>query len=240
MASPGYTEWQFNLFNSRTRTYIDDDTGVCNVLTENSPVEVTIYSNDRGTAASNPLTLTNGEARFFTADTVTAVDLSILTSASHAIFAESFAPSMHRIDVNPDLQVQQLIIPYLVVGASEVEVDTGFTISDTMLMKDCFIHVTTVATGATLNIGTSTAVTGFASGVAASTTGWPVTLLEEVLTSATIMGSLISVALTADYARKLHHRANATSGASIVYANTTSSSTAGNGYIYFTFYRLPA
>ena len=86
MAATGYTEWYFQLHNTRTRQAIDDDTGIVNVLTENSPVELTIYSDDRGTSASNPLTMTNGVARFFTADTVTACDLSILTEKSHAVF----------------------------------------------------------------------------------------------------------------------------------------------------------
>lgn len=235
----GYIEYYIQLFNTRTRAPIDDDTGICNVLTDGAPTEITLYSDANGTSQANPMTFTNGVIRFWTADTVASVDLSILTANGHSVFAESVTISQHRIDINPDSLVQQLIIPYLVVGASEVVVDTGFDIGASMLIKDCFIHCTTVATGATLDIGTSTDPDGFADGVVASTTGYPVTLLEEVLTSATIMGALISIPLTADYARKLHRRANATSGANIVYSNTTSSSTAGDGYIYFTYYRIP-
>jgi hypothetical protein len=239
MAAPGYTEWQFQLFNTRTRAAIDDDTGVCNVLTENSPVEVTIYSDDRGTSASNPLTMTNGVARFFTADTVTALDMSILTANGHAIFAESCVPSMHRIDIDPDRNPQKLIIPYLVVGASEAIVDTGFDIGANMLIKDIELDVITVGTGAVLDIGTSTDSDGFADGVAASTTGFPITLLEEALVSTSgLFGALLAMA-TGTYVRKKHWRANATSGANIVYTNTTSSSTAGHGYIYLLFDRMP-
>lgn len=239
MAAPGYTEWQISLFNTRTRTYIDDDTGVCNVLTENSPTEITIYTNDRGTSASNPITFTNGTIRFFTADTVTAVDLSILTSNSHAVFAESVAPSNQRIDINPDTIPQKLVIPYVVVGASEVIVDTGFDLAANMLVKDIELDVCTVGTGAVLDIGTSTDSDGFADGVAASVTGFPATLLEEALVSTSgLFGALLAMA-TGTYVRKKHVRANATSGANIVYTNTTISSTAGNGYIFLLFDRIP-
>lgn len=239
MAAPGYTEWTIDLFNTRTRTYIDDDAGLCNVLTENSPVEITIYSNDRGTSASNPITFTNGNIRFFTADTVTAVDLSILTSNSHAVFAESVAPSNHRIDINPDTIPQKLILPYVCVGASEAIVDTGFDLAANMLVKDVELDVCTLGTGATLDIGTSTDSDGFADGVAASATGFPLTLLEEALVSTSaLFGALLAMA-TGTYVRKKHVRANATSGANIVYTNTTSSTTAGNGYIYLLFDRIP-
>lgn len=237
MAAPGYTEWQISLFNTRTRTYIDDDTGVCNVLTENSPTEITIYTNDRGTSASNPITFTNGTIRFFTADTVTAVDLSILTSNSHAVFAESVTPSNQRIDIDPDRIHQKLCIPYIIVGASEAVVDTGFDIAANMLMLDIEVDVVTVGTGATLNVGTSTTTTGFGF-VSAATTGIPAALLEEALISGSAgFGTFFTVA-TGPYVRKKHMRANATSGANIVYGNATSSSTAGNGYIWLKFERM--
>lgn len=238
MAATGYREWYFQLFNTRTRQAIDDDSGIVNVLTENSPVEITIYSDDRGTTASNPLTFTNGVARFYTADTVTAVDLSILTATSHAVFVESFAESNHRIDIDPDRMLQKLVIPYIVVGASEAIVDTGFDLAANMLVKDIELDVCTVGTGATLDIGTSTDSDGFADGVSAATTGFPATLLEEAIVSTSGLFGALLANVTGTYVRKKHIRANATSGANIVYTNTTSSSTAGNGYIYLIFDRL--
>lgn len=239
MASPGYREWFIQLFNTRTRTYISDSTGLANVLTENSPVELTIYSDDRGTSASNPITFTSGSVRFFTADTVTALDVSILTANSHAVFCESVVESNHRVDIDPDRIPQKLVLPYLIVGASEAVVDTGFDIAANMLMKDIEVDVFAVGTGAVLTVGTSTTTTGFGF-VSAATTGIPAALLEEALVSASAgFGSLFAV-LTGPYVRKKHMRANATSGANIIYSNTTSSSTAGSGYIYLLFDRIPS
>jgi hypothetical protein len=237
--SASYTEWQFQLFNTRTRKPIDDDSGVCNVLTENSPVELTIYSDENGTSASNPLTFTNGVVRFWTTAGTTACDLTLLTATGHSCFIESATPSMHRIDIDPDRTLYKLVIPYLIVGASEAVVDTGFDIAANMLMKDIEVDVFAVGTGATLTVGTSTTTTGFGF-VSAATTGIPAALLEEALVSASAgFGSLLAV-LTGPYVRKKHIRANVTSGANIIYSNTTSSSTAGSGYIYLTYDRLPS
>jgi hypothetical protein len=240
VAISGYREWYFQLFNMRTRSFVADSTGVCNVLTDGSPVEITLYADQAGTAAANPITFTNGVIRFFTADSVSALDLSILTANSHAVFAESVVESVHRIDINPDLMCQKLVIPYSVVGLSELVFDTGFPINANMLIKDIEVDVFTAMTGGVLTVGTSTATTGFCSGISAATTGFPITLLEEALVSTSaVFGTLLALA-TGSNVRKKHVRANATSGAKVVLSNTTSSSTAGNGYVYLLFDRLPS
>mgnify|MGYP001567923351 FL=1 len=238
MAS-NYTEWYIQLINGRTGRPIDDDTGVYNVLTEDDPSEITLYSDTNATSKTNPATMTDGIMQFWTASTTTAVDISVLTANSHAYFLESVTPSQHRIVVWPENINQQLIIPYQVVGASETVVDTGFDIAAAMLIKDVFLHVTTLGTGASLDVGTSTDTDGFLDGVTADATGYPL-LAESVASVATPgFGSLL-VSITSGAVRKFHVRANATSGTTIMYINTTISSTAGEGYIYMVFDRLPA
>lgn len=236
--SASYTEWQFQLFNTRTRKPIDDDSGVCNVLTADSPVELTIYSDAAGTSGSNPLTFTNGIVRFYTASSITTADLSLLTDQGHSCFVENATPSMHRIDIDPERIFQELIIPYIVVGASEAVVDTGFDIGAGMLVKDMWLHTTTLGTGAVIDIGTSTDTDGFLDGVTVDATGFLAATLQETPTSAHQIGALIA-STTGANVRKLHKRANATSGANIIYINTTSSSTAGSGYIYLEYRRVP-
>jgi hypothetical protein len=239
--STGFTEWYFQLFNTRTRKPIDDDSGICNVLTDGSPVEISLYTSGNGqTAASNPITFTNGVINFWTADTVTSLDLTIQTASAHAVFAESVTLSDHRIDIDPDRMVQKLVIPYTFSGASEAIVDTGFDIFAAMLIKDIELDVFTAMTGGVLDIGTSTDTDGFLDGIAASTTGFPITALEEAIVSTSALFGAYLANITGTYVRKKHVRANATSGANIVYTNTTSSSTAGNGYVYLTYDRLPS
>ena len=236
------TEWFFYLYErhaSGVDTPIDDDTGVINVLTADDPSEVTLYSDVNGTSQANPATFTNGKVRFYTAASTTSIDITGCTANGHAFFYQGITPSVHRIVIDPTRMVQKLVIPYQVVGASEAVTDTGFDILANMLVTDIEVHVTTLGTGAALDIGTSTDTDGFADGVSAAATGYPVTLLEEALVSTSgLFGALLANATGTDV-RKKHRRANATSGANIVYLNTTSSSTAGEGYIYLTYTRIP-
>ncbi len=237
-----FKEFHLQLVDGRTQRPIDDDTGIFVVLTEGSPVKATLYSNGQGDSLSQTtgVTMTDGVVRFWTADSVSAVDVIVHTSESHSFFIESLTVSQHSETVWPEASgLYNLVIPYLVVGASEVVVDTGFDIFPKMLIKDCYIHVTTLGTGAALEVGTSTDSDGFADAVSVAATGFPLTLLEEALTStSSLIGALLAYA-TGTGNRKLHRRANATSGANIVYSNTTSSSTAGSGYIYLTYQRIP-
>lgn len=236
------TEWRLQLLErhgSGVDTPIDDDSGVVNILTAGDPSEVTCYSDVNGTSASNPMTFKNGWVRFWTAPSVTSIDISGVTANGHAFFYKSFTPSMQRIMIDPTRMVHRMVIPYQVVGASEAVVDTGFDILDNMLITDIEIHVTTLGTGAQLDVGTSTSPAGFADNVSVAATGYPATVLEEALVStSSLFGSLLANT-TGTNVRKKHRRANATSGANIVYSNTTSSSTAGEGYIYLTYTRIP-
>lgn len=232
-------EWYFQLFDVETQQAIDDDSGVVNVLTADSPAKATVYSDANGTSATSPLTFTNGVTRFWTASTVTSLDLAGQTAKGYSFFRQGVTPSDHVIRVDPKKMEHTLIIPYTYSGASETVVDTGLGVLANMLVKDCFVHVTTAGTGFGLTVGTSTASTGFLNAVMVTTTGYPVTAIEEAIVSSSgLLGSLLANG-TGDYVRKLHKRANATSGAHIVYSNVTSSSTAGAGYIYLTYLRVP-
>lgn len=243
--SASYTEWYVQLIDGRISgsgqsAYINDSTGFFDVLTAGDPARITCYSDERGTALTTPGTMTAGVIQFWTQSSVTSVDLTIETTQGHAFFVQSLIPSNHRVVVMPEKIEQVLILPYNLVGASEVIVNTGFRQHANMLIKDVFLHVTTVGTGAMIDIGTSTKQSGFAIAVTVDTTGFPLALLNEKLTSASQVGSYLALSGTASYARSLHQRLNATSDGSIVYSNTTSSSTAGAGYIYIIYYRIPA
>ena len=149
-----YTEYYLQLVNKRTGMAINDDSGVANVLTVNSPAEVTIYADDMGTAASNPLTMTDGKIRFFTLASVTSVDVSILTAAGQAIFVEGLTSSQHRIDVDTETRSQLLIVPFLFLAGGTV-VDTGFNIPAKCRI-DPFrlgLRVTTADAGETIDVG---------------------------------------------------------------------------------------
>ena len=102
MANNGFTEWYMQLYNTRTNRPIDDDSGLYIVLTASTPVRATCYSNDQATSLTLPAAMSNGIIRFFTVNTVTSVDISVLSASGQAYFLEAVTPSQHRINVDPE------------------------------------------------------------------------------------------------------------------------------------------
>jgi len=163
--SSGYKEYYVQLINSRTKQAIDDDSGVYNVLTADSPVELTIYSNDQGSSQSNPGTMTDGVIQFWTANTVTSVDLSIYTANGEAVFVQALTPSQHRVEVDVDKLEQTLVLPF---AASEAETSTGFTLAASTLIEDIDLLVSTVDDTETMDVGTDGTTTNDPNGLIAA------------------------------------------------------------------------
>lgn len=240
MAAPGFLEYYVQLFDTRTRTFISDSTGTAVAMTVSTATKSTLYSDDRGTSLANPMTFTSGTLRFFTADTITSLDLSLLTANGHALFVKGLTPSMHRLDINPDKIEQKLILPYVHTSTLTASVqDTGFDLSAAMLVKDVEIDIITASTLGVMNVGTSTTPSGFVALATIATTGLQALLLQEDIVSAvTFYGTLLASATGT--VRKKHVRANATSGANIVYNNVTAAAAGGDGFIYLSFDRIPS
>lgn len=257
-SNANYTEYHVQLFNTRTKTWINDDTGLCNVLTASDPTELTIYSDSNGTSASNPLTITDGEIHFYTASSVTSVDLSILTAAGQAVFVEGLTPSQHRVDIDPDAtKMNLLIVPYHMNTACGAVVDTGFDLIAGMKVRDVFIHTTTASTGDGLKIGVSGTSAGFLSTVSTVATGFkvhdaPVSDLETATVynvgSTQIRGSLLRVygsgvsTATAGGIRGWWSTKDylVTAATSLIYeVAATNSGGTGEGYIYVEYQLVP-
>ena len=170
MAPSQYTEWRLTLINARTGAHIDDDSGVANVLTAGSPVEATIYSDEQGTAASNPLTFSNGSVRFYTLSSVTTVDVSVLTENSQACFLKCLTPSEQKVLINPDQLKQCAVIPF--AASDNTETDTGFTLNlsgtNDILVEDVALNVVTVDAGETIDVGTNGTTTDDPNGLIAA------------------------------------------------------------------------
>jgi hypothetical protein len=153
--SVAFREWRFTLVDSETGKAVNDDSGLLLPMTAGSPVSPTLYSDDRGTSISSPLvnprTFTNGSVRFWTARSVTTLDLTVLTAKGQAYFLEDVPFSRHRIVVNEKDRSHMLVMPF---GASDnTETDTGFDLSAGLLVTDAHMKVTTVDSGETLDWG---------------------------------------------------------------------------------------
>lgn len=150
MSEKGLTNWKLQLFDKRTGLHINDDSGVAQVLGAGTAVEATIYSNLARTAATNPLTFTDGLVEFWTLDSVTSVDISILTAAGDAIFLNATVPGLTKVEVDTQKMDQRLVIA-LPFNDDSVA-DTGFDLPANMLLKECYLHVITTD-AETLDVG---------------------------------------------------------------------------------------
>ena len=137
---------------------IDDDAGVCNVLTADSPAEATIFSDNQGPSAPNPLTFTDGRIKCFTNASVSTVDITIMTNAGRSVFIKGLTVSQHRVVIDSNRRDQVALIPFAASDATEV--DTGFDIPADAIIEDCYLLVTTLDVGETLDVGLLAAESG--------------------------------------------------------------------------------
>jgi hypothetical protein len=154
-----YTEWAIQLENARTGNPIDDDSGKFYVLTAGSAAQATIYSDQSGTAITQPCTLTDGKYRFFTATSVTSVDITGVTALGQAFFVDGLLPSNQKIFISND-QISQVLFVPLKFEASAALVDTGFDLPAKCLINACLLKVTVADAGETIEVGFDNATEG--------------------------------------------------------------------------------
>ena len=244
MPNYAYAEWYFQLIDGRTKKPIDDDTGRYQVFKTDDPNEETIYSGRNTTTAMDQNGVTtdgestlfsNGIIHFFTANTVTSVDITVQTDSGHAFWMPGVTTSDHRIVVWPEKTEQLLHIPW--DGNVAAETYTGFKMLSTMLVKDCWLRTVVGGTAILIDFGTSTDPNGILAAVSCSVTGWLPDLMDEDDASGEqLLGALLLS--TTGAVRKVHFQANTTSGSFFVINNTASAVAAAGGYIFLQYFRV--
>jgi|CXWL01.1.fsa_nt_gi hypothetical protein len=256
-------KWSFQLVDvtqSYAQTSLDDDTGKVMVLTEDTPDSPTIYTDENGTTLTETggigvLTITNGRVSFFTAATVTAVDLSGITADGRAIGLNSVSSSVGRILVNPMGSRQTVAVPFGPNNNSEQ--DTGLDLPANCLMTayNVSLRVTTADATETIDVGLLSGeaggdANGFITVGDVGTTGWR-ELLPQITGGTTIdyvgtryIGDLLATSITgADAVATVggftskRYRTDGTAK-SISYTGSAGSDTAA-GYVYLSWERLP-
>jgi hypothetical protein len=258
------TEWRFHLLdpskNMNVMPGIDDDAGKCVVLTEDTPDSPTVYTNATGTTLTETggvavLTFTNGEIRFWTQSTVTALDIAGITVLGRTFALNSVTPSQQMIPINPLNAYQLLVVPF---GASDnAETDTGFDLPANCLIHplDVKLRVTTVDATETIDFGILSSeangdANGFITAASVATPGF-VELLPQITggtnidyVGANYVGALLSTSIAgADAVATVGgftyevYRTDGTAK-SITYTGSAGSDTAA-GYMYLSFRLLP-
>ena len=148
-------EFFVQLVNARTKKAIDDDSGSYQVYQPGSPSRQTIY-NAAATALTQAVqfgdmvsrTMTDGVLNFFTQQTVTSVDVSILTAGGRSYFLKGLSPSQKRVDVDPEEHRYTLIVGINDSASSTAQRSSGFSLRKGMIVEDVFVKTTTAFTGA--------------------------------------------------------------------------------------------
>lgn len=147
--------YQIKLYDLSTGRAINHS-GKAIVMAANSPAKQAIFDAS-GAAASNPVTIANGQATFYTAETVLSVDVSIYTGYGYATFVKGLKPGVPQnvfIDLN---QLRQtLVVPFSTADASAtVEYDTGIelVVGNLILPEGLGAKVTTAQSAKTVDLG---------------------------------------------------------------------------------------
>lgn len=255
-------EWSFQLVDvtrSDAQTPIDDNSGKIMVLTEDTPDSPVLYADKNGTVISETggigvLTFTGGRVTFYTAASVSAVDLTGITADGRAIGMNSVSPSVGRILINPMQAAQMVAVPFGPNNNSEQ--DTGLDLPANCLLTayDVALRVTTVDATETIDVGILASesggdANGFIAAASVANSGF-VALHPTIsngtnidFTGATTVGVLLTSAVTGSdavatgggFQSKLY-RTDGTAK-SISYTGSAGSDTAA-GYVYLGWRRL--
>ena len=135
--------------------------GKCIVTAAGSQAKATLY-NSAGAALANPISLTLGSGEFYTANTVTEVDLFILTGEGFSVQLWDVAPDeLNEVPVDRSNLHQMLVVPISIADqvSDNTEVDTGLDLITGMVMLPWpHIKVVTEDSGETVDVGTGEAV----------------------------------------------------------------------------------
>lgn len=155
---------------------ITDAGGAVHVATAGSPAKATLTDKD-GAALANPVSLTNGAAEFYVADSVSTVDLYIQAPGFQFIVKAGIAPANHNFKVDTTERYQVYKIPFSIADSvAATEKDTGFNLPTRAqvlpLLGGAGLTITTAETAGakTMMVGTlSTETGGDADGLLAAT-----------------------------------------------------------------------
>ena len=196
-----YTEYDVQLSDYRLNAPINDDTGLYMVLQAGIPLAQTCYSDRLGTSLTLPATMTDGRLRFFTASTVTSVDVSIMTAGGRSYFLEGLTPSQHSCSVNTERENYTLVGAWAILSAhadgvvSAVKAPFSGGLPVGLRIKDVYVHKTGagdgVGAGLVLDLGVSGDPDGFVDGITCSATGY--NLINMVTTAKTTAVSDMTV-----------------------------------------------
>lgn len=210
---------------------ITDTGGVVFVATAGGATKATLMDST-GASLANPVTLTNGGADIYVANTVASVDLYIMAPGGQFVVERGAVPgSDSEIAVDTTSNRQVAIIPFSVTDQTgdATETDTGFNEPTNGLIESAAVRISTVDAAITIDVGTDSTDSGDANGfLAAASTAAAVVVPGSLASGGQTLGALLSADESG--AGVLVPLAHASGGKSITYTLLTAADTA-EGFI---------
>ena len=159
-------KFSIQLADHVTRSVIQTSGGFCYVATAGASSKIAIATTATGAAATsnNPIALTNGKIEFWTANTVTSVDLYVQCPGGEFLVAKTITPSgPNELYVDTNQKHQTYIIPFDIADTTAAtETDTGFNLMQNaaVLPDGLGVHVVTVDATESMDVGLLASETG--------------------------------------------------------------------------------
>ena len=184
MPNPGRREWYLKLINSRTKQWLNTTINY-QVYNNNLPTRPSIFGLD-GAENTNEVQVTNGifisetntdgTVHFYTARSISALDLSVQTIGGRSYFLKNVNSSMHSLEVDPEKSEYMLTIAFNDNASVTTVRSLGFQLKLGMILKDVLVDIKTAFLGATavsntVNLGVSGNISGFYAGLKMSAVG---------------------------------------------------------------------
>lgn len=223
-------KFSMQLVDHVTNVSISASGGVAYVAEAGGAAKVTLYDAN-GAALSNPVALTRGHIEFYTADSVSTVDLYISAPSGHFLVTkgvQSSGPNSLYIDKGRTDTV--MVIPFSKDDTTAAtETDTGFDVptNGAVLPMGMSAEILTVDSGITVDLGTlstsSGDADGFIDGISAANAG----VVKATLTNGSVtLGALLKVQDSANAGDVVPEANVSMSGKSITYTLSAGADTA--------------
>lgn len=227
--------WAIQLADHVTGKAITASGGVAMAVTAGGSAKVAVATSSTGTPATsnNPVSLTNGKIEFWTADSVSTVDLYVACPGGQFLVAKTVVASgPNELFVDTNQRNQTMVIPFDQSDfTANSESDTGFDEpASAIMLPTPAVRVTTVDATETISVGTDSGDSGDADGfmatVSIATAG---VVVGTIANGANTLGALFEVQDSAN-SGDLTHEGHVSGGKSITMTTSAGADT-GVGFI---------
>lgn len=219
------------LVDALTGIAISESGGKVYVTAAGGTAKATLYT-AAGASLANPITPTNGSIEFYTADSVSSVDLYGLSPTGHGFVRKAVKSSGDAsLLIDATRLDSVLVIPFNIADTTAAaETSTGFTLPGAV-QPNCHVDVVTTDATETIDVGTLSTDSGDADGfmatIALDTAGY---IKPTLLASGDTMGAYLSVLDSANAGDDAPEQSSAVIGKQVTYTLTSGTDTAA-GFI---------